>query len=464
MKLNQYFSKKFILPVFNVIAGFSLCISVAGCQWGDEVVALNQQNPDNFLVLYSDTSLVKLSTVALDSVMTGRPSRLLVGRFTDPYLGKMQATTFFQPTFVSALAIPDQAIYDSLVFKAPYDTYYYGDTTKAMNLSVHALQTDILLKSSYYNFYNTAFDAAPIGKKSLTPRPVTTTNAVRFKLSDVLGKKIFDQSVANLLTSNEQWINILKGLMITSDVKDNNAVVGFKSTSDSTVLELHYHTSEKDGITRGVGTFRVTASYNQILGDRTATNLAKLPLYNSRTSLPSEQSGNQAYIQEGTGIMMRADFPTVRNLKYVPYSVPNSAWLKVTPLRGSTEYPFMPPPALYVFLVDKNNQFYKSEGYPLALTNLAGQAVSGTFINDMINNEQYYRFDVSAQFTTIMASESEETNGLMFVTSTLAGDRSFPEYNTAFSKGLSRIVVGNQMHPSEPGVKLQLYYTTLTTQ
>jgi hypothetical protein len=464
MKLNQYFSKKFFLPVFNVIAGFSLCISVAGCQWGDEVVALNQQNPDNFMVLFSDTSLVKLSTVALDSVMTGGPDRLLVGRLTDPYLGKMHATTFFQPTFVGGLSIPDQAIYDSLVFKAPFDTYYYGDTTKAMNLSVHALQTDILLKSSYYNFYNTAFDPTPIGKKSLTPKPTTTTSAVRFKLSDVLGKKIFDQSVANLLTSNEQWIEILKGLMITSDIKDNNAVVGFKSSSDSTVLELHYHTTEKDGITRGVGTFRVTASYNQILGDRTATDLAKLPLNNSRNSLPSEQSGNQAYIQEGTGIMMRADFPTVRNLKYVPYSVPNRAYLKVTPVRGSTEYPFMPPPVLHVFLVDKNNQFYKSGGYPIALTDLASKAVTGTFVNDLVNNEQYYRFDVSGQFTTILASESEETNGLMFVTSTLAGNSSFPEYNTAFSKGLSRLVVGNQMHPNEPGVKLQLYYTTLKTQ
>ncbi len=112
--------------------------------------------------------------------------------------------------------------------------------------------------------------------------PTTTTQAVRFKLSDVLGKKIFDQSVANLITSNEQWMEILKGLMIVSDEKDNGSVVGFKSSNDSTVLELHYHTAEKDGITRGVGTFKVTASYNQILGDRAATNLAKLPQYNSR--------------------------------------------------------------------------------------------------------------------------------------------------------------------------------------
>ncbi|WP_285543294.1 DUF4270 family protein [Dyadobacter frigoris] len=460
MKLIRYFSKRVFTPVSTVFAGLYLCISMSGCQWGDEVVALKQQNPDDFMVLFSDTSLVKLSTVALDSVMTGGPDRLLAGRFTDPYLGKMHATTFFQPTFVSSLGIPDLAIYDSLVFKAPFDKYYYGDTTKVMNFSVHALQTDILLKSSYFNFYTTDFDATALGKKSFAPSPTTVTQAVRFKLSDVLGKKIFDQSVANLLTSNEQWMDILKGLMIVSDDKDNGSVIGFKSSNDSTVLELHYHTAEKDGVTRGVGTFKVTASYNQILGDRTGTSLAKLPEYNSRASLSSEQSGNKAFIQEGTGIMMRADFPTVRNLKYVQYSVPNRAFLRVTPLQRSMEYPFTPPPTLHVFLVDKYNQFYKSGGIPIPLSDLAGKAVTGTYINDMINNKQYYLFDVSGQFTTILASASEETNGLMFVSSALSGNSSFPEYNTEFSKGLTRLVVGDQLHPSEPGVKLELYYTT----
>lgn len=116
MKLSQYFSKRVFTPVTTVFAGLYLCISMSGCQWGDEVVALKQQNPDDFMVLFSDTSLVKLTTVALDSVQTGGASRLLVGRFMDPYLGKMHATTFFQPQFESNLGIPELAIYDSLVF------------------------------------------------------------------------------------------------------------------------------------------------------------------------------------------------------------------------------------------------------------------------------------------------------------------------------------------------------------
>ncbi|WP_159469877.1 DUF4270 family protein [Dyadobacter sp. 3J3] len=459
MKLIRYFSKRFLRPVSTVIAGLYFCISLSGCQWGDEIVAIKQQNPDDFMVLFSDTSLVKLTTVAFDSVQTGGASRLLVGRFTDPYLGKMHATTFFQPQFESNLGIPELAIYDSLVFKAPYDKYYYGDTTKVMNLSVHAVKTDIMLKSSYFNFYTLDFDAAALGKKSFAPTPQSITQAVRFKLSDVLGKKIFDQSMANLITSNEQWLEILKGLTIVSDDKDNGSVIGFKYGSDSTVLEVHYHTAEKDGITRGVGSFKVPAGFNQILGDRTGTNLAKLPVFNSRLSLPSEQSGNESYIQEGTGIMTRVDLPTVRNLKYVQYSVPNRAFLKVTPARSTLDYPFTPPLTLHMYLVDKYNQFYRSGVTPIPLSDLAGKAVTATLINDMINNEQYYSFDVSGQFTTILASASEETNGLMIVTSALSSS-SFPEARTEFADGLKRLVIGNQLHPSQPGVKLQLYYTT----
>lgn len=463
MKFTSYFSKRVFPRVSSLLVGLYLCMSMSGCQWGDEIVSLDPQNPDNFLVLYSDTSLVQLSTVAMDSVMTGAADRMLVGRYKDPYFGEMNAAAFFQPTFVSALSLPDLAIYDSLVFKTPYDKYYYGDTTKVSNFSVYALTEDITLKSSYSNFTTTPYDPTVLGKKSFAPTPTSYTSAVRFKLSDVLGKKIFDASKANLLTSNEQLLDILKGLVIKTSDTDNSSVVGFSSFGDSTVVEVHYHTEEQDGVTRGVGTFKVTAEYNHIVGDRSATNLALLPLLNSRNSLPSAQSGNQAYIQGGTGIMMRADFPTVRNLKYVNNSVPNRAFLRVTPLQRSMDYPFAPPATLYVFLVDKYNQFYKSSGLPIALTDLAGKSVSGTYVNDLINNKQYYLFDVSGQFTTILASESEETNGLMFVTSTLAGQSSFPEYNTEFSKSTTRLVVGDQNHSTEPGVKLELYYTSLTS-
>lgn len=462
MKFTHYSFKGLFSPVSSLLAGLYLCVSLSGCQSGDEINALEQTNPDDFLVLFSDTTTVKLSTVAWDSTMTGGAARMLVGRYVDPFFGKMQSTAFFQPTLVNAFNLPEKAVYDSLVLKLPYDKYYYGDTTKTLNLSVHTLQADILVKNSYFNNNKTAFDEKPIGNKSFKPSP-NQVNSLRIKLDDVLGKKVFDQSVANLLSTNEQWINIVKGLVVMANAKDDASVVGFKTSSDSTVVELHYHTEEKDGVSKGVGTFKVTAEYNQILADRSGTELAKLPA-NSRTALPSEQSGNKVFIQGGPGLMARADFPTLRNLRDVKYSVPNRAILRITPYKNSVVKGMLGAPAtIHVYYCDKNNQFITSGGQPIPLATLSTTqpaAVVGKYINDLITNKEYYEFDVSSQFTSILASESAESNGLLFITSALTANL-YPETQTEFSQSLTRLVIGDQKNTVEPGAKLQLYYTTL---
>ena len=463
MKFTHYSFKGLFSPVSSLLAGLYLCVSLSGCQSGDEINALEQTNPDDFLVLFSDTTTVKLSTVAWDSTMTGGAARMLVGRYVDPFFGKMHSTAFFQPTLVNSFTLPEKAVYDSLVLKLPYDTYYYGDTTKTLNFSVHTLQADILVKSSYFNNNTTTFDATPIAKKSFKPSP-NQVNSLRFKLDDALGKKIFDQSVANLLATNEQWINIVKGLVVMANAKDDASVIGFKTSSDSTVVELHYHTDEKDGVTKGVGTFKVTAEYNQILADRAGTELSKLPV-NSRTALPSEQSGNKVFIQGGPGLMARADFPTLRGLRDVKYSVPNRAFLRITPFKNSVvKGIFGAPPTVHVYYCDKNNQFITSSGQPIPLATLGGTtqptAVIGTYVNDLFTNKEYYVFDVSSQFTSILASESADANGLLFITSALSAN-TYPETQTEFSQSLTRLVIGDQKNAEEPGAKLELYYTTL---
>ncbi|MCF2447139.1 DUF4270 domain-containing protein [Dyadobacter sp. CY345] len=463
MKFTHYSFKGLFSPVSSILAGLYLCVSLSGCQSGDEINALEQTNPDDFQVLFSDTTTVKLSTVAWDSTMTGGAGRMLIGRYVDPFFGNMQSAAYFQPTLVTAFTLPEKAVYDSLVLKLPYDTYYYGDTTKTLNFSVHTLQADILVKSSYFNNNTTTFDKTPIGKKSFRPSP-NQTNSLRIKLDDVLGKKVFDQSVANLLTTNEQWINIVKGLVVMADAKDNASVLGFKTSSDSTLVELHYHTEEKDGVSKAVGTFKVTAEYNQILADRAGTELAKLPV-NSRTALPSEQSGNKVFIQGGVGLMARADFPTLRGLKDVKYSVPNRAFLRITPYKNSVvKGIFGAPPVIHVYYCDKNNQFITSNGQPIPLSTLGGTtqpaAVVGEYVNDLFTNTEYYEFDVSSQFTSILASESADANGLLFITSAL-GASTFPETQTEFSQSLTRLVIGDQKNAVQPGAKLLLYYTTL---
>ena len=468
MKFTHYFFKGLFSPVSSILAGLYLCVSISGCQSGDEVNALEQTNPDNFLVLFSDTTTVKLSTIAYDSMMTGAAPRMLVGRLVDPLFGTMQGTPFFQPGLESSIVLPEKAVYDSLVLKLHYDKYYYGDTTKTMNVSVYPLTADITKKSNYFNGNSTAYDPTPIGKKTFKPTP-NSVNALRVKLDNVLGKKIFDLSAANLLTSNDQWINVLQGLTVRSAATDKDVVIGFTSFNDSTAIELHYHTEEKDGVTRAVARIRNLAAYNQLLANRTGTDLAKLPP-NSKTAMPTSQSGDKAFIQGGVGLMMRADFPTLRALKDVKYSVPNRAFLRVTPYKSSVvKGVFGAPANIFVYYCDKNNDIITSGNSPIPLATLGGTngpaAVSGQYFNDLVTNKEYYIFDVSSQFTSILASESSNANGLVFVPSQLSGTY-FPhlEGKSEFAQSFTRLVVGSQQNTVSPGVKLELYYTTLRAE
>jgi hypothetical protein len=465
MKFNSYSFKRFFSPASKLLVYIGLATAVAGCQWGDEVESLVQTNPDNFQVLFSDTSTVLTSTVIYDSVMTGGPSRLLLGRYVDPLFGPVQATTFIQPTLLNSISLPDGAVYDSLVLSLHYEktsesyprrTYTYGDTTKLMTVGIHALQADIMTKNSYYNENATGYDSLPLGKKTFYPRPYSE-RTLNIKLSNTLGQQIFDKAKSNLLSSNEDWLTLLKGLAVVPQRTDNGAIVGFTTSQDSTSVKLHYHTTGTDDVTKGVHTFRVSAAYNQIIADRSKTPLAGLK--QRRIALPSSATGERTFIQEGTGVLSRIDIPYIRSLKDIKYSVSNRAFLRVTPLRQSVTKLFPAPPVAYLYLANKNNEFLTP------LLDLKGGAVTGRYVVDLINNTEFYSFDVSKYVTDLLNSNRLENEGLLMVTSQLGKySQQYLEAQVETSMGVRRLVFGSQKNTSDRGIKLELYYTTVKAE
>jgi hypothetical protein len=463
MKFKSY-SLRGSSTVHKLLVVIGFAFSLASCEWGDQIESLVQPNPDDFAVLYTDTVTVQLSTVGSDSLMTGGPARMLVGSYTDPYFGKVMTRNFFQPITESGISIVQDAEYDSLILSLKYDRYWYGDTTKAINLTVHKLLADIFDKSAYYNGNSTAYDPAPIGQIKLLPRPYTT-KSVKIKLSDVLGKQIFQMAKDNKLGTSEDWVNLLNGLAIMPAATDNGPVIGFLSSDDSTSLQLHYHTPQVSEFKKDSVVLRMKGNYNQITSDRTGTQLAKLS-NTRRIALPSAQSGNMAFIQNGTGIMARIDFPYLKNLKSIKYTAANRAFLRITPLRSSVTDILKVPSALFVYRVDKNNEYYQSSSGPLPLYELSAgqqpQQVVAGYTTDFINNKQYYLLDVSAYVTDIMTSETDEVGGLVLRAGPFSGT-SPQDLNTEVSKSVTRMVIGSQQN-SDPGVKLELYYTTVKAQ
>lgn len=458
MKFQSYsFGKSSIVYKLLIIIGFAF--SLTACEWGDEIESLSQPDPDDFAVLSSDTVTIKLSTIGTDSLMTGAASRMLLGTYKDPYFGKVKTMSFFQPTLESGMSVAQEAEYDSLILSLRYDnSYSYGDTTKPMNLTVHKLLTDILEKNAYWNHNSTAYDPAAIGKITIVPRPRTTAS-LKIRLSDVLGKQIFEMAKNNQLTSNTDWINLVKGLVVVPAATDNGPIVGFKWGIDSTSVQLHYHTPLVSEFKKDSTIFKITASYNQTVADPAGTQLAKLP-DNKRLSLPSSQTANQAFMQAGTGIMIRVDLPYLNNFKYVQYTAINKAYLRVKPLRASVTNAFRVPPVLYLYRLDKNNQFYTdANGAPLAVTLLgSGGGVSSIYFNDLIKNEQYYRFDISSFATEIMVSQTNDVGGFIIRSSPFGSSGTFRDAGSEFAKSVDRLVVGDQLN-ADKGVELELYYT-----
>ncbi|WP_031527665.1 DUF4270 family protein [Dyadobacter crusticola] len=450
---------------------FGMSASMIACEpTGDEIGALVQPNPDDFTVGFSDTARVQLSTVITDSVMTRSAGRMLVGRFTDPYFGKIQAASFFQPGINNGLTMGQEAVYDSLVLSMYYDNYTYGDTTKAMNLSVHKLQSDIRDKGVYFSTNSIPFDAAPLGTVKLAPRPFTSKRLV-IRLSDVLGKDIFAKAKANLIPSNTEWINLLKGLVIKGAANDEGAVVGFRS--DGATVNLYFHTPEVDGIRRDSTVIQNTNIFNQVLSDRTGTQIANLPV-TRRVSYPTSQTGNTAFIQAGTGIMTRIDLPTVRDLRFQKYIAANRAFLRITPKRLSVTNQFKAPPALYVYRVDRNNDFYVQPFgpsqiqlpvplYSLTTASVTPVPIAALYVDDLVTNKQYYLLDISSYVTDLLTSESGDVGALVLRTSQFNPDAgsTYPAANTDFTNTFNRLVFGDQQS-DDPGVKLELYYTRIT--
>ncbi len=257
-------------------------------------------------VLYTDTLTVTSSTIQLDSVVTDRNSRLLVGQYNDPVFGKVRARSFGQ-LYVNggSFKTDGEVVFDSLKLLIGY-AYLYGDTSKVQELFVHRLTEDLDTTKQYTNTNSALFAAEPLAKLQLTPTAAGGSQTVR--LPDALGRELLELSKGSGVTQAD-FAKVFKGIAILPGAA-NTTVFGF---SNNVFFELFYHkgtettSTEKD--------FYTTAglpSWSQVTSDRTGTKLAGLSL---TKPLPTSATGGEAYVQAATGVTTKLTFPTVVNLR-----------------------------------------------------------------------------------------------------------------------------------------------------
>lgn len=421
--------------MLNVLAkgwvGVLIALIAVGCEWGDRSITLVRPNTDNLQVVFTDTLTIIRSTVMKDSLFTAN-GNLIAGRFEDTLLGPITSKSFLLPSATSGIVLPERAVYDSIVLATKY-VYYYGDTTQRYSVAAHQLTQDITT-GPFYNQNGASYEATPLGQASFLPRP-RGNDSLRIRLNDQLGLTLFNEATANNIKTQDALLKYFKGVALVVDDAYDSGFLGF--AKERTMISLYYHVDGPDGKTRSAFVLPISQFYNQILNDRSGTAFEDLKSSSDRVS--TDQTGGVSVVQSGVGLMTRLDFPFLHEFGAgLGKVVVNRAFLRVQLARNQESKGMAPPASIGLYTTGARNEWEVSS-QPILVGNL---------VDDPVLHERYYHIDVTAQVMQLAQSKTPGNFG--FLIGPMASSAS------TYTTSLDRLIL------PKGGVKLQVYYTTLT--
>jgi hypothetical protein len=440
------------LPVLAVLM-------LAGCQkptinFGQTFIT---GDPTNVIVIDTITPLI--STIILDSFPTAASGTLLIGRYQDSAFGVVTCKTILQvgpPTSVPSIS--NVAIYDSISLILRANKSFYGDTTHLQRYIVSQLESVIQLPGIQTTFYNTSNfipvdSAAPLGFTDavVSPgRPFTSQlnlDSLKIKLSDAQGQQLFqmlrDQS--DTIKNAAIFYAYFKGLCIYPDNNSLGAVYGFK---DSIIMRLYYHEPEVVQTGKFIDFHMSNKSFqfNNIVANRSNTILSVLDsllatnINAFSATVPSSRTNFASYIQSGTGIETKIQFPYLTQITALPdYLSVLRADLVIKPVMGTYSPTNYLPSSLFLYQTDQNN----IPGLPLAgngsliVDYLYG--VNTAYVYDVTN---YIKQQIS------LGQLANSNNGLILTIPPPGNDTT-----------MARVIIGDRINP-KTNIQLKLYYAS----
>lgn len=406
----------------------------------------------NTNVFEVDTLTLETATIISDSLVTSGASRILIGALQDDDFGNLSAQSYFSLAS-STFDIDDDAVFDSISLILHYDRYYYGDTTLVQTYKIHEITEVFEPNEDDDYFYNTSsltYSDDILGQTSFTPLP-NKKDSITISMNYDFGKNIFDKMVDNEINTVYDLNKEFRGLTIVPDKNINN-ILGFKHSSSGTeatsTMRLYYvlkndDDSENNEYYLDFDLEGGNKIFNSITSDRTNTVLSSLST--SEDILTSSETNNKIYLQSGTGISMRVDFPSLNTLNELENNGTTlGANLKIYPDYESYDDIDLIE-TLAVYVIDYKNRSVKQ------LTSLSGNAVYATLNSE--NNEfdanTYYNVDVSSLVEEILTSSYTLDYALRF---------EFPD-NTST---INRLLINDNSSPENSNYKMKLHLTYLT--
>lgn len=454
---NKTYQLIFLLPVLGMI--FLSACQKPSITFGNSFIANN-----NTSVVVTDTPLVRLSTLLLDSFPTAGSGAMLLGRYNDPQFGTITTKTFLQLGIPTSRKVSQYAGFDSIAIIMHINKTFYADTTVTQRYYVSQLKSVIQLptpqQTTFYSNSSIPYNPDPLGFTDVRidpERALTTQNAldtVKIRIADSLGQRLLvmlknnSDTISNLNT----FLGYFKGLVLYSDTSSPHVgtLYGFK---DSVYMRLYFH--EPGPVT----TYKFIDfpfnnnqhQFNQITVDRTGTPLEILSSLQSKRPnplIPTEASsaltGNTVFVQGISGIQTKITFPNIANLLNLPdYIGIMKAQLILKPINGSFNPTLPLPSQLILSVTDENN----IAGSPLIFN--GGIQYGNLNVDYVYGQNTTYSYDVTNYIKQQLTIGGINNNGLILNVPS-------PASRTTFN----RAVFGDNTNQYFT-IKLKIYYISL---
>jgi len=254
---------------------------------------------------------------------------------------------------------------------------------------------------------------------------------------------------ANAVAPDGNFLQYLKGFTIVPSAT-NSAVLSFDPAKSG--LRFYYRKPIADNPgsqTQTYYKFPITAKptlFNAISTDRSGTPLAGIKPF---IAIPSEKTGNQSFVQAGSGLMTRVEFPYLYTFQLQhPNLAVNRAELIVQTGNNPVNSPTPSIPWLNLYLTDRNNIPLRPLNLDFYYGNNSDQT-SQLRTNPSATEVGVYHYFI-VQFAGALLSRTYFDG-----TALLLGPSQF-----AMNNSVERVALNNMYNKGNP-IRLRLYYSKI---
>lgn len=391
-----------------------------------------------------DTFSVNISTVWIDSIPTSMIDTILVGKCYDNIFGSITSNSFWQIGLPEDISVQSIDIFDSITLSIQYSGYYYGDTLQPLTVRLYQLVEPLETREDGYLYNTSKFRYAdePIGVYTFYPRPKGSESIFEVRVDDAFGKELLENMKYNeqMFSSDDNFITYYPGFALITDTCNSASIVGFDVNDENLYFTLYSHRIREMKV-ESEHIFPLVNNelqFNQIVSDFRYSDIENINTRGDEYS--SGMLFNKAYMQGGTGLMVKISFPSLPEFQLFENSLFLKAELEIKPERISY-INFDLPQRLYLYNTNKYNQVES------ILYDSDDNVVSSVLVLDEIFHEKTaYTFDIT-EFIKDEFSDSyfDRDHGILI-------SLSYEEYICS----LKRLVVDVQ--DNRP--KLKFYYVS----